>query len=72
MILTSNDIIKLEIMNEYNRQVEANRKHLVIRYFDCYLEKEYYFDTEEEAREFEQEQNKNRTALTEYMYRGKV
>lgn len=72
MKLTSHDIITLEIMNAYNKQVEANRKHLVIRYFDTYPEKEYYFDTEEEAREFEKEQNKNRTALTEYMYRGKV
>lgn len=72
MKLTSNDIITLEMMNDYNKQVEANKKYLVIRYFDCYPEKEYYFDTEEEARQFEKEQNKNRTALTEYMYRGKV
>lgn len=72
MNLTRNNIITLEMMNDYNKQVEANRKHLVIRYFDTYPEKEYYFDTEQEAREFEQEQNKNRTELTEYMYRGKV
>ena len=72
MRLTSNDIINLELMNEYNKQVEANKKYLVIKYFDTYPERKYYFDTEQEAREFEKEQNKNRTALTEYMYRGKV
>lgn len=72
MNLTTANIITLEMLDEYNQQVEANRKHLVIKYFDCYPEKEYYFDTEEEARKFEQEKNENRTALTEYMYRGKV
>lgn len=72
MRLTSNDIINLELMNEYNKQVEANKKYLVIKYFDTYPERKYYFDTEQEARKFEQEKNENRTALTEYMYRGKV
>ena len=32
-------------------------KYLVVKYFDYYAEKEYYFDTEEEARDFEKQEN---------------
>lgn len=38
---------------------ETNKaQHLVIKYFDTYPVKEYLFDTEEEAREFQENENK--------------
>ena len=47
-------------------------KYLVVKYFDTYPVKEYLFDTEEEAREFEEKENKKveHFPKTEFMYRG--
>ena len=49
-------------------------KHLVVKYFDYYAEKEYYFDTEKEAREFEKQENDKimHYPNTEFMYKGVV
>ena len=52
---------------------ETNKvQHLVIKYFDTYPVKEYLFDTEEDAREFEEKENKKveHFPKTEFMYRG--
>lgn len=49
-------------------------KYLVVKYFDYYAEKEYYFDTEKEAREFEKQENDKirHYPNTEFMYKGVV
>lgn len=56
-------------MEETNKE-----KYLVIKYFDTYPVKEYLFDTEEEAREFEKQENDKirHFPKTEFMYRGIV
>lgn len=52
---------------------EIWEEFLVIKYFDTYVEKFYYFKTEEEAKKFEKQKNdENKHYLTEYMYRGKI
>lgn len=45
-------------------------KHLVIKYFDTFPVRKYYFNTKEEAVVFAEEHNKT-SDIYEYMYRGK-
>lgn len=48
-------------------------KYAVYKYFDTFVERKFYFDTEEEAKQFAKEKNhKNTRYKTSYDYRGEV
>lgn len=49
------------------------KRHLVIKYFDTYVDNKFYFESIEKAEKFLEEKRRTNTSyLTTYEYRGEV